>query len=209
MTLPTLTRRMAIGLGMAALAAGSPRAQTVAALAPIQSLNLGLLAIMRAGKAAPFAQRLQMLAPAVDQAFDLDAILQAVVGPRWSGFSEADKAGLRMEFRRFTIASWVANFDSFNGEIFTIQPMPRPLDDGALVVETQFAVPGGTPVGLSYVMRQTGLTWRAVDILAEGTISRVAVMRSDFRQVLAQGGGAALVARLRDKNEALNAGKTG
>ena len=209
MTLPTLTRRMAIGLGMAALAAGSPRAQTVAALAPIQSLNLGLLAIMRAGKAAPFAQRLQMLAPAVDQAFDLDAILQAVVGPRWSGFSEADKAGLRMEFRRFTIASWVANFDSFNGEIFTIQPMPRPLDDGALVVETQFAVPGGNPVGLSYVMRQTGLSWRAVDILAEGTISRVAVMRSDFRQVLAQGGGAALVARLREKNAALNAGTTG
>ena len=209
MTLPTLTRRMAIGLGMAVLAAGFPRAQTVAALAPIQSLNLGLLAIMRAGKAAPFAQRLQMLAPAVDQAFDLDAILLAVVGPRWSGFSEADKAGLRMEFRRFTIASWVANFDNFNGEIFTIQPMPRPLDDGALVVETQFAVPGGTPVGLSYVMRQTGPAWRAVDILAAGTISRVAVMRSDFRQVLAQGGGAALVARLRDKNEALHAGKTG
>ncbi len=203
MTLTTLTRRLALGLGVAALAGGSARAQTVAALAPIQALNLGLLAIMRAGKAAPFAQRFQTLAPAVDQAFDLEAILQAVVGPRWAAFSEADKAGLRPEFRRFTIASWVANFDNFSGEVFTTQPTPRPLGDGALVVETQFAAPGATPVGLSYVMRQMGPAWRAVDILAEGTISRVAVMRSDFRQVLAQGGAAALMARLREKNATL------
>lgn len=209
MTLPTFTRRTAIGCFMAALASGSARAQVAAAVAPIQSLTTGLLAIMRAGKTAPFAQRFQTLAPAVDQAFDLEAILQAVVGPRWSSFADADKTGLRAEFRRFTIASWVSNFDNFDGEVFTVQPTPRPLGDGALVVETYFAAPGGTPVNLSYVMRQIGPSWRAVDILAEGTISRVAVMRSDFRQVLAQGGAPALVTRLREKNEALGAGKIG
>lgn len=207
MTQMTLARRAVLGLGIAALAGGRARAAPADAIMPIQALNAGLLAIMRAGKTMAFARRLEMLAPVVDQAFDLDAILQIAVGPRWAALAEADQAGLRAEFRRFSIASWVANFDSFNGEVFSIQPEPRVLGDGALVVETQFGAPGGTPARLSYVMRQTGTRWRAADILAEGTISRVAVLRSDFRQVLTQGGGAALLARLRDKTEALISGK--
>lgn len=204
-----LARRAVLGLGLGVIAqiSAGARAAPADAIAPVQGLNAGLLAIMRAGKAVPFARRFDMLAPAVDQAFDLDAILQSAVGPRWSALAETDKAGLRVEFRRFSIASWVVNFDSFSGEVFTVQPEPRALGDGGLVVETQFGVPGGTPVRLSYVMRQGGGRWRAADILAEGTISRVAVLRSDFRQVLAQGGGAALLVRLRDKTEAMFSGK--
>ena len=204
-----LARRAVLGLGLGVISQIGAGAQAAPAdaIAPVQGLNAGLLAIMRAGKAVPFARRFDTLAPAVDQALDLDAILQSAVGPRWAALAEADKAGLRAEFRRFSIASWVANFDSFNGEVFAVQPEPRALGDGALVVETQFGAPGGTPARLSYVMRQTGTRWRAADILAEGTISRVAVLRSDFRQVLTQGGGAALLARLRDKMEALISGK--
>ncbi len=203
-----LARRALLSLGLAAAFAGSGWGAPAEVTAPIQALNTGLLAIMRAGKAASFTRRFDMLAPMVARAFDLDAILQAVIGLRWAALAEAEKTALRAEFRWFTIASWVANFDSFNGEEFTLQPEPRPIGDGGLVVDTRMAAPGGTPISLSYVMRQTGADWRAVDILAEGTISRVAVMRSDFRQILAQGGAAALVVRLREKNAALGAGKT-
>ena len=48
-------------------------------------------------------------------------------------------------------------------------------------------------------MRQDPSGWRAVDVLAEGAISRVAVQRSDFRRLLMQGGGAALLASLQRK----------
>jgi phospholipid transport system substrate-binding protein len=54
-------------------------------------------------------------------------------------------------------------------------------------------------VKLSYVMRQTPAGWKAVDVLADGSISRVAVQRSDFRALLANGGSPALVASLEQK----------
>jgi phospholipid transport system substrate-binding protein len=55
-------------------------------------------------------------------------------------------------------------------------------------------------------MRDGGSGWRAVDVLADGSISRVAVQRSDFRRLLAQGGAQALVASLRSKSADLSDG---
>ena len=147
-----------------------------------------------------------MLGPVIERAFDLDALLRAAVGPRWAGLSAAEQDGLRAAFRRFSIASWVANFDSFDGQRFDISPEPRASEDGARVVETTLVGRADKPVTLSYVMRQGAGGWRVVDVLAEGSISRTAVLRSDFRQALTTGGAAALEERLRAKAEALERG---
>jgi phospholipid transport system substrate-binding protein len=48
-------------------------------------------------------------------------------------------------------------------------------------------------------MRDGQSGWRAVDVLAGGSISRVAVQRSDFRSVLRSGGVPALMAALQLK----------
>jgi phospholipid transport system substrate-binding protein len=48
-------------------------------------------------------------------------------------------------------------------------------------------------------MRDDSAAWRAVDVLLEGSISRVAVQRSDFRKILANGDTDALIASLRRK----------
>ena len=48
-------------------------------------------------------------------------------------------------------------------------------------------------------MRDGSGAWRAVDVLLEGSISRVAVQRSDFRKILASGDADALIASLRRK----------
>jgi phospholipid transport system substrate-binding protein len=56
------------------------------------------------------------------------------------------------------------------------------------------------------VMLQTPAGWKAVDVLADGAISRVAVQRSDFRGLLANGGVAALVLSLERKVADLSGG---
>ena len=61
---------------------------------------------------------------------------------------------------------------------------------------------------LDYVMRQTPSGWRVVDVLADGSISRVAVQRSDFRRLLARGGAAALAESLRTKSADLSSGSS-
>jgi phospholipid transport system substrate-binding protein len=48
--------------------------------------------------------------------------------------------------------------------------------------------------------------WKAADVLLEGTISRVAVQRSDFRASLDETGAARLIARLRQRVADLSGG---
>jgi phospholipid transport system substrate-binding protein len=201
-----MRRRQMIGLaalGAAALAfgiRGAHAAETNDAVAPVQQLDAALLRAMQAGRATPFTQRFAMVAPAIDAAFDLPTILRTSVGPRWATLSADDQVKLEAVFRNYTIASYVANFDHYNGQTLDVS-VARTVPGGEQVVDSKL---GGTT--LSYVMRQTPAGWRAVDILADGSISRVAVQRSDFRSTIAAGGGPALVARLQSKVSDLSGG---
>jgi phospholipid transport system substrate-binding protein len=66
--------------------------------APIQQLNAALLAAMKAGQARPFTQRYAILAPAVERAFDLNAVLRAVVGLSWDSLPGDQKVALAGTF---------------------------------------------------------------------------------------------------------------
>lgn len=219
MEFPLLPRRRLAGLSLAALllaasVPGRPRAATAApgpadaaaAIAPIRALDAALLDIMHAGTSTSFQKRFDMLAPAIERAFDLPQILRISVGPSWASLDAEMQANLLAAFRRYTVASYVDNFDSFDGQRFDEQPTTRALPGGEQVVLTRIIARSGTEHQLDYVMRNIGGTWKAVDVLADGSISRVAVQRSDFRQLLDQGGAPALMASLQRKTKDLSHG---
>ena len=197
-----LPRRVVL---LAALAPLAAHAAPPDAAAPIEALNAGLLAAMRAGRATPFTQRYDTLAPVVERAFDLPAILQASVGPRWTGLPPAQQEQLLDVFRRFTVSSYLSSFNAFNGE--RIETLPENRAIGAdQVVATQIVPAGAAPTRIDYIMRQTPGGWRAVDVLLNGSISRVAVQRSDFRSLLDQGSASRLIANLQGKVAELSGG---
>jgi phospholipid transport system substrate-binding protein len=115
-------------------------------------------------------------------------------------------SALLTAFRRYTVATYVANFDSFNGQRFEVSPATRALPNNEQVVTSRFIPASGDPYRLDYVMRQMSGSWQVEDVLADGTISRVAVQRSDFRRLLSQGGSAALVVSLQSKVAQLSGG---
>jgi phospholipid transport system substrate-binding protein len=195
-----------LGLGVATARAAD---QTPMA-APIAALDAALIDAMKAGRDAPFRDRYAALAPAIEGAFDLPAILEVSVGPRWAPASRATatpamQAQLLHVFRRFTIASYVANFDSYDGERFEILPDTRSVGADQ-VVETRMVAGNGKSIRLDYVMREEDGSWKAADVLMDGSISRVAVQRSDFRGLLGQGGAADLIASLQRKVADLSGG---
>ena len=198
-----LPRRAA--LGAALLAPFAAQAADPDASAPIAALNAGLIQAMRSGKAAPFPQRFAALAPVVDRAFDLGATLQAVVGPRWAGLPPAQQSQLLDVFRRYTVATYIANFDSFGGERLEVLPDSR-IIGADQVVATQIAPASGTPTRIDYVMRRGAAGWRAVDVYLNATISQVAVQRSDFRSLLSTGDAGPLIASLQRKVATLSGG---
>lgn len=211
-TRDTIGRRALFALSAASLALAAAAALPAGARAadsdpsaPIRQLNAALLAAMKDSRAS-FAQRSAMLKPAVDQAFDLDAVLQASIGLRWASLSADQKAALATTFRRYTVSSYAANFDGYSGQSFRILPDARRLPSGDTVVNTQLVRTDGSVTAIDYVMRQTPAGWKAVDVLADGSISRVAVQRSDFRGLLENGGVSALQAGLQRKVASLSGG---
>lgn len=202
-------------LGLLAIAAVTPLARPAHAAAPpadtgatatIRQLNDALLEAMKAGGLTGFDRRFQVMAPAVDKAFDLPAVLAVSVGPTWAALPQDQQNRLLDAFRSYTIASYVANFDNYSGQTFSVDSQTRSLGAGRVVVQSRITPAGGDPTEIDYVMQQTPAGWKVVDVLADGSISRVAVQRSDFRHLLANGGGNALLASLQRKTSDLSGG---
>ena len=214
---PLAGRRSALALGAAALfAAALPwqaaHAQTAAASSPtmpVEALDNALLAAMKAGNGTPFAARYGALAPVIEQVFDLEKVLAGSVGFSWPTLPPAQKASLAAAFRRYTVATYVANFDSYDGQSFEVLPAVRAVGNGELVVQTRLIRRDKAPVALDYVMRRGADGWKVVDVLTDGSISRVAVQRSDFQELLASGGVPALTDGLARKAENLSGGMLG
>ncbi|HST75743.1 MAG TPA: ABC transporter substrate-binding protein [Acetobacteraceae bacterium] len=203
-----MMRRGLLGLLLAGLVAGpvAARAAEGAAEQAVSELNDSLVRVMKAGPTAPFPRRYEILAPVIESVFDLAGILRACVGPRWASLASRDQADLLGVFRRFTIASYVANFDDYAGERFEVLPESRAAGSDQ-VIGTRIVDGSGSVVRIDYVMRREADAWKAVDVLLDGTISRVAVQRSDFRGLLGEGPDiSGLIASLQQKVADLSRG---
>jgi phospholipid transport system substrate-binding protein len=208
MSVATLNRRMLLRLALCWTAVAFGTAPVAAAsemTAPVEQLHNGLIEIMKAGRAAPFRQRYDKIAPVIDRTFDLEAIVRQVIGLRWTSLPGDQQATLTDAFRRYTIASYVANFDGYSGERFELVPAVTAVGNDR-VVQTRIVSGSGQAHVLAYVMRQSGGGWRIVDVLADGSISRVAAQRAEIRSVLADGGGTGLLVSLRRKTAELSGG---
>jgi phospholipid transport system substrate-binding protein len=189
------------------LAARQAAAQAAAdpATAPVTQFYGVLLQAMKAGRSTPFPQRYQILAPAVDAAFDLAGILRISVGAFWGSLPPAQQQTLLQVFRSYTIANYVSSFHSAKGRVIVVQPATRAVG-AERVVTTTITKFSQDPLRIDYVMRDEDAGWKVVDVLLDGTISRVAVQRSDFASLVTQGNASALIASLRSKVSTLSGG---
>lgn len=169
-------------------------AQSDPAIAPVQALDAGLLAIMKAGAKAGVKARAASIGPVVDRSFDLALMTRLAVGPSWTTIAPADQAALVTAFRRLTVNSYAANFDGYSGQSFTVTPQVE-TRGGDKLVRTMLNDPKGAPVAISYRLRQSGGGWRVIDVFYK-SISQLATRRSDFGTVLQRGGAKALLQRM-------------
>jgi phospholipid transport system substrate-binding protein len=173
---------------------------------PVEQLDDAFLAAMKGSGSEPFTERYRTLAPVIEQVFNLETLLATSIGLAWATLPGPQKAVLAAVFRRYIVSSYVANFDNYNGQSFRVLPAVRAVGNGDVVVQSQLLRIDGPPIALDYVMRRGPDGWQAVDVLMDGSISRVAVQRSDFRELLQTGGGGALAASLERKVANLSGG---
>jgi len=176
---------------------------------PVQSLDTALIAIMKAGSAnESFSQRVAALSPVVDQSFDLPVITQNSVGFLWNTLPAGQQQQLAALMEQFTVASYVSQFNNFNGERISLSRAEKPLG-GKRILQTQI-IPsdGSSPTEIDYVVGQDGGGWQISDVLLNGTISQVAIHSSDFSSLVTSGDASQLIAALKAKIAALASGST-
>lgn len=173
-------------------------AETTSAVAPVTALYEALKSAQKAGKTAQ--QRATMIAPAVDHAFDLEAILRRSVGVRYNSLSPADRTRLLGSFRQFTIARYASSFKPEAQAAFTVSPQSRPNPTGGQIVDTTIGgTDGGDVTPIDYIMTNGASGWRITDVLLNAHISQVAAQRADFGGALSQGGASGLADHLDSK----------
>lgn len=164
-----------------------------------------LLDTMREAKQLGISGRFNRLKPVIEQTFDIPTMTRLAVGPSWSGLSAADQQALTQAFARMTVANYAANFNGFSGEKFVIDPNVQNRNEDR-IVQTTMVQTHDAPIPFIYRMRQSGGTWKVIDIFVNGYVSELATRRSDFASTIASGGSAALLKRINDLSDKLMAG---
>jgi phospholipid transport system substrate-binding protein len=145
----------------------------------------------RAGKRARIEQ-------VVMRSVDFDTLSKLTMARNWARLTPAQQAEFKEEFRRHLSATYGRRIDDYRNETVTVLGT-RPEQRGDQTVKTKINRGGGSAdVLVDYRMRQKDGEWKVIDIVIEG-VSLVANFRSQFQDLMAQGGADRLLSVLRQK----------
>jgi phospholipid transport system substrate-binding protein len=141
-------------------------------------------------------RELQRLA---DQSIDFDTVSRLVLAKYWKQCTPDQQAQFTQEFKKALTLTYARRIGQYGREqIQVLGNRPEQLGD----VTVQSKVVGGKvgELRLDYRLRQKEGVWYVIDISIEG-VSLVSSYRSQFQEVIGQGGIEKLLAQLREKNQ--------
>jgi phospholipid transport system substrate-binding protein len=167
----------------------------------VRGFYSALLSNMKDGRVLGESGRLTRLAPVVDRTFDIPAMTRLAVGPSWASLSAAQQQQLVAAFGHYVAATYADQFDTYSGEQLEVTgERARGAD---VIVETRIVKPKGDVTRLDYLMRQNQPGPRISDVYLDGSISQLAVQRSEFHSILQREGVDGLVMALNRKVDLL------
>jgi phospholipid transport system substrate-binding protein len=183
--------------------AGKAAAQDGGPEAVIRTFSDRLLESMKGGAKLGFKGRAEKMRPAVVQAYDMPSMTRSTLGTAASKLAPEDANRLAEAYSNFSVATYAAQFNEWNGERFEVGES-RPSAGGSVVVPSWLVPKNGDPTQIDYVMRQDQGQWRIIDVLFEGTVSQVAVRRSEFGSIFRAKGLSGLIETLDKQTAALD-----
>ena len=156
-----------------------------------------LLTTMRYGPTLGQSGRYTRLAPVVDRVFDVPSMARLAIGPSWANLTPAQQQQLIEAFRHYITATYADRFDSYSGQQLQVTG-ERPYN-ADVIVQTKIVKSDGDTTSLDYLMRQNQGSWLISDVYLDGTISQVAIQRSEFHSILRRDGVDGLVMALNRK----------
>jgi len=197
--LPLRTRALLAPLLGALLLAAASRAEDSAARVTVERLDAAYLDVMKNAVKLGYAGRFEKFEPVLSKSFDFAAMARLSVGGRWKDFTPAQQAKLTETFGKLSVATHAGRFIGYSGERFEIVG-EEPSTQGTVLVRTRVVIPGKEAVQLDYRLhagQEEG--WRIIDVFMNGTVSELALRRSEYSAVLDRDGFDGLITALDGK----------
>ena len=176
-------------------------ADVEAARKPVDQLYAVLIECLKNADALGLEGRRAKIAPAVQAGYDLPFMAEKILGRHWSTLDQADHERWVEAFGRLTVATYAERMTGFTGQVFEVLKV-EPSQHDTAVVYTQVVTPKEPPIAINYRMRPSGDGWRIIDVYLNGTVSELALRRSEYAAVLQRDGFEKLVASIDEKIKA-------
>jgi phospholipid transport system substrate-binding protein len=196
-----LTLALSLIVGMFA---GSTAALTMNPQDNVHGFYDTLLATMRNGPTLGQSGRYARLAPVVDRVFDVPSMTRLAIGPSWATLPPTQQQQLINAFGHYIAATYADQFDSYSGQQLQVTG-ERPYNFD-VIVQTKIVKSDGDTTAIDYLMHPYQGSWRISDVYLDGTISQVAIQRSEFHSILRREGVDGLVMALNRKVDLLSRG---
>lgn len=198
-------RRLSIALVavvMAALVPISTRAGPETAEQAVEHYQNAPLSVMKNAQKPGFKGRFETLKPVVTESFDLAFMARVTNGRYWDPVSEHEQEHFVKAFSNFSVATFANRFDGYSGERFETVKV-RGTSPKDILVFTQIVKPRGDKTGVNYLLRAKEDRPRIIDVFLGGSISEVAMRRSEFTSVIRRAGIDDLITAIQRKTREL------
>lgn len=168
----------------------------------VESFNAQLLDLLRRSGELDHAGRAAELGPAIEESFDLAFMAQKVLGRSWKGLTPEQQAKWRASFTALMTANYAGRFVGWADQTFkTIDA--KEATRGTVLVRTELIVPGEETVALDYRLKKGPQGWQIIDVFLNGTVSELALRRSEYSGVFKRDGFDVLVSSVDAKTREL------
>ena len=173
-------------------------AETGAARATVEQLYDALQAVMHRDEQLSYEERYSQLDPVIRRVYDLPFMSSKTLGRYWKDLSEQDRERWVSTFARLTVSTYADRFDKYSGLQFEVLAV-EPSSHETLMVRTRIVPVDEKPVDLDYRLRGADGSWRVIDIFMNGTVSELALRRSEYSSVFKRDGFESLLSSLEEK----------
>ncbi len=133
--------------------------------------------------------------------FNFGSMTALAVGPAWQKATPEQKKRLVEGFRGLLTRTYASSLNSFRDQKFVFRPLRMKPTDTDVTVLVRVMQSGAQPVDLEYDMEKTVRGWKCYDVRVAG-ISLVVNYRTDFANLVREGGVDGLIKALEAKNKA-------
>jgi len=133
--------------------------------------------------------------------FSFGSMTALAVGPAWQKATAEQRKRLVEGFRGLLTRTYASSLNSFRDQKLDFRPLRMKPGDTDVTVQVRVLQPGAQPVDIDYDMEKTARGWKCYDVRVAG-ISLVVNYRTEFANLVREGGVDGLIKALEAKNKA-------